>query len=121
MVTPSPCVRGRRVVETLGLVLGNTVAARPVGQDLIARWKKLLGGEIEPYSELLAEACGEAVDRMIAEARRLGGNAVLDVDFATTHLMGSAAEIIAYGNAVVLEEPGTELVPPRRSPKGRPS
>jgi uncharacterized protein YbjQ (UPF0145 family) len=103
IVTPGSTVEGQRVVRTLGLVMGNTVATKSVSGHVLARWRSLLGGEVEPYSELTSEASGEAIDRMVAEAERRGANAILDVNFSTTHLMAGAAEILVYGNAVVLD------------------
>jgi uncharacterized protein YbjQ (UPF0145 family) len=104
IVTSGSTVAGRGVLKTLGLVKGNTIRARHVGKDILAGLKNLVGGEIEEYTKMLAEARDQAVDRMIAEAVALGANAVTDVRFSTSYIMGAASEIMAYGTAVVLEE-----------------
>src|ERR687897_672646 len=103
IVTPSAQVAGHRVVRTLGLVYGNTIRARHVGKDILAGLKNLVGGEIQEYTKLMAESREQAIDRMVAVATTRGANAVIDVGFSTSYIMGSASEILVYGNAVVLE------------------
>lgn len=101
--TCSSTVAGKTIVKTLGLVTGNTVRARHVGKDILAVFKNVVGGEIEEYTKLLAESREQSLDRMKAQAKALGANAVVDVRFGTSYVMGSAAEILAYGTAVVIE------------------
>ncbi|MGD2216871.1 MAG: YbjQ family protein [Gemmatimonadales bacterium] len=101
--TPASSVAGYRVVETFGLVFGNTIRARHFGKDILAALKLLVGGEIEEYTKMMAESREQAIDRMNEDARRLGANAVLDVRFTTSYVMSGAAEILAYGNAVKIE------------------
>jgi uncharacterized protein YbjQ (UPF0145 family) len=103
IVTPSAHIAGHRVARTLGLVYGNTIRARHVGKDILAGLKNLVGGEIQEYTKLMAEAREQAIDRMVAVASSRGANAVIDVGFSTSYIMGSASEILVYGNAVVLE------------------
>jgi uncharacterized protein YbjQ (UPF0145 family) len=103
LVTPAPDITGYRTTKTLGLVQGNAVRARHLGKDVLALVKNLAGGEIEEYTKMMAEAREQALDRMLAQARTKGANAIIDVRFGTSYLMGSAAEILAYGNAVLLE------------------
>jgi uncharacterized protein YbjQ (UPF0145 family) len=104
ILTPSPSVEGYKIIKTLGLVEGNTVRARHIGKDILAGLKNLTGGEVEEYTTMIAVAREEALDRMKAEARKLGANAILDVKLGTSYVMGAAAEILAYGNAVVIEK-----------------
>ena len=103
IVTPSAAVAGKRVVKTLGMVKGNTIRARHVGKDILAGLKNLVGGEIEEYTKMMAEAREQATDRMVADAKSLGANAITDMRYSTSYVMGSAAEIVCYGNAVVVE------------------
>ena len=95
---------GKKITRSLGLVRGNTVRARNIGRDILAVLKNNIGGEIEDYTKLLAESRQQAIDRMIEEAKALGGNAVVDMRFATSMVTGMAAEIIAYGTAVYVED-----------------
>ena len=74
-----------------------------MGRDILAVLKNLVGGEIEEYTKMMAESREQAVDRMIAEARELGANAITDVAFATSYMMGAASEILVFGNAVIVE------------------
>jgi uncharacterized protein YbjQ (UPF0145 family) len=104
IVTPAATVAGKHVARSLGLVYGNTIRARHVGKDLLAVLKNLVGGEIQEYTKLMAEAREQAVDRMVASAERTGANAILNVHFTTSYIMGNASEILAYGEAAVLED-----------------
>jgi uncharacterized protein YbjQ (UPF0145 family) len=104
IVTPSAGVTGYRVTKTHGLVKGNTIRARHVGKDILAAFKNIVGGEVEEYTKMMAESREQALDRMIAEARKLGANAVVDVRFSTSYMMQSASEIMAYGTAVNIEK-----------------
>ena len=103
MLTPSAGFAGHRVVRSLGLVRGNTIRARNVGRDIVAALRNLVGGEITEYTKMMAEAREQALDRMRLEAQDLGANAILDIRFSTSYVMGMAAEILVYGNAVILE------------------
>lgn len=104
IVATSGSVNGKEVVETFGMVMGNTIRARWVGTDIVAGLRKIVGGELSEYTDLLSDAREEAVQRMVAEARGLGANAVLDVRFTTAQVMENAAEILAYGTAVKLRK-----------------
>jgi len=104
IVVTTPEVSGRRVVEVLGLVRGNTIRARNVGRDILAVMRNIAGGEVTEYTKMLAEAREQAIDRMTAEAEALGADAVLSVRFQTSMVMSGAAEMLCYGTAVVLEE-----------------
>ncbi len=104
IVVTSPEIAGKRIVKTLGLVRGNTIRARHLGKDIMAGLRNLVGGEIHEYAKLLAESREQSLDRMITEAEQLRANAIVSVRFATSVIMGGAAEMLAYGTAVVLEE-----------------
>lgn len=93
----------RRVVESLGLVRGNTIRARHLGRDVLAILRNMVGGEIRDYTKLLGEAREQSIDRMIEEAEALGADAVIEVRFETSQVMGGAAELLCYGTAVVTE------------------
>lgn len=103
-VTNTESVPGARVARVLGLVQGNTVRAKHVGRDIMAGFKNIAGGELRGYTELLTESRNEATQRMIAQAQQMGANAVVNVRFTTASIAGGAAEMYAYGTAVVLEQ-----------------
>jgi uncharacterized protein YbjQ (UPF0145 family) len=96
-------VPGRRVLKHLGLVQGSTVRAKHVGKDLFAGLKNIVGGELKAYTELLQESREEATQRMVKQAEAAGANAILNIRYATSSITAGAAEIFAYGTAVVLE------------------
>ncbi|AEA46726.1 YbjQ family protein [Archaeoglobus veneficus] len=105
IVTNTENVPGYGIVEILGIVFGNTVRAKHVGKDIIAGLKNIVGGEIEEYTEMFADARKESLNRMINEAKKLGADAVVNVRFATSQTMAGAAELLAYGTAVKLRKP----------------
>lgn len=96
-------IPGRKVTKHLGMVQGNTVRAKHAGRDIMAGFKNIFGGELKGYTELLQEARVEAVDRMVQQAEAVGANAVLNVRFSTSSITAGAAELFAYGTAVILE------------------
>ena len=102
IVVNTEFVPGKTIVEVKGLVQGNTVRAKHVGRDIAAGLKNIFGGELSGYTELLIESRREAVSRMIAQAQELGANAILNVRFATSSITAGAAELYAYGTAVVV-------------------
>jgi uncharacterized protein YbjQ (UPF0145 family) len=95
---------GYRIVETLGIVRGSTVRVRHIGNDILAGFKNLVGGEISEYTELMSDAREQAIDRMVADAESLNGDAILSVRFTTSMLMRGASEILAYGTAVRVQK-----------------
>ena len=102
IVVNTETISGLTIVETKGLVQGNTVRAKNFGRDIAAGFKNLVGGELKGYTELLTEARREATSRMMAQAQELGANAIVNVRFATSAITAGAAEIMAYGTAVVV-------------------
>ncbi len=94
---------GKTVKEHLGLVQGSSVRAKHAGRDIMAGFKNLFGGELKGYTELLQESREEATERMIAQAKSVGANAVLNVRYSTSSIAAGAAEIYVYGTAVILD------------------
>jgi len=103
ILTTLQSLPGYRIVRVIGLVKGNTIRARDIGKDFIAVLKNITGGEIEEYTKMIAESREQAIDRLINEADNLNADAVIGVRFGTTSVMNGAAEILAYGTAVVIE------------------
>lgn len=96
-------VPGREIVEHYGLVAGSTIRAKHVGKDIMASLKNLFGGELTGYTELLNESRLEATERMIAQAKKRGANAIINIRFSTSSVAQGAAEIYVYGTAVKVE------------------
>lgn len=90
-------------VETLGIVSGSTVQSVHLGKDIAASFKTLVGGELSSYTDMLREARAIATDRMMAEARQMGADAVVGIRYASASVTQGAAEIMAYGTAVRLK------------------
>jgi uncharacterized protein YbjQ (UPF0145 family) len=101
-LTTLETVPGKTITRHIGLVQGSTVRAKHVGRDILAGLKNIVGGELKSYTALLAESRNEALDRMVEQARAAGANAVVNVRFATSNIAAGAAEVMAYGTAVVV-------------------
>ena len=103
MLSNVETIPGKTIVQSLGVVTGSTVRAKNIGKDFLAGLKNIVGGELTGYTELLQESRNEAMGRMMQECLSRGGNAVVNVRFATSAVAGGAAELFAYGTAVVVQ------------------
>jgi len=106
IVVNTETIPGHTIRQIKGLVQGNTIRAKHLGRDFAAGLKNLVGGELVGYTELLVEARRQALERMLAQAEQLGANAVVNVRFTTSAITQGAAELYAYGTAVVVEPGG---------------
>jgi uncharacterized protein YbjQ (UPF0145 family) len=104
MLLNSAEVPGRATREILGLVQGHTVFAIWIGKDLSAIVRLILGGELTEYTEMMGMARTTATNRMVAQAAKMGADAVINVRYMTTSVIGSAAELLVYGTAIKLGE-----------------
>lgn len=104
MIVTADFIAGKKIVKTLGMVKGNTIRARNIGRDITALLKNITGGEIEEYTKLMGESREQALGRMIEDAESKGANAIIDVDFSTSYIMAQAAEVLAFGTAVIVED-----------------
>lgn len=96
-------IQGKEIGKVLGLARGNTVRARALGKDIMAMLRNVVGGEVTEYTKMIAESREQALDRMVENAKALGANAVVNVRFGTSMVMSGAAEILAYGTAVIIK------------------
>lgn len=103
LMSTTETIEGKKIVKHLGLVKGNTIRARHLGRDIMAGLRNIVGGEITDYTKMMAESREQALDRMTEDAQNLGANAIVGVKFATSMVMQSASEILAYGTAVIVE------------------
>lgn len=99
IMTTTPDIPGKKI-EVIDVVRGNTIRARWFGRDIAAGLKTLVGGEIKSYTDMLTKARDEAVDRMVAEAKKLKADGIVNIRFATSDVMQGAAEVMVYGTAV---------------------
>lgn len=86
--------------EVLGLVRGSSMRATHLGRDILASLRKLVGGDVTEYADLLKNARERAIKEMTKEAEDLGANAVIAVRFSTASISSGAAEVIVYGTAI---------------------
>ena len=102
MVT-TDSVPGKQIVEVKGLVKGSTVRSKHIGKDISASFKTIVGGELNGYNEMLIEARQIAIGRMVEDAKVQGANAIVGLRLMSSSVMAGAAEMVAYGTAVVVK------------------
>ncbi len=100
IVTTTENIPNKEITEIIGIARGSTVRARNIGRDIFAGLKNIVGGEIEEYTKLQAEAREQALQRMTEDAEKLNADAVVNVRIATSLIMQGASEVMAYGTAV---------------------
>lgn len=103
-VITSENITASRTIKVLGTARGSTVRAKHIGRDFMAEIKNIVGGELKGYTELLAEGREEAIFRMQIDAYNMGANCIICTRIATSTLTGGAAEILAYGTAITIED-----------------
>ena len=103
IVVNTDFIPGRKIKISIGMVRGNTIQAKSIGKDFKAGLRHMVGGEIKEYTVMLSESREIALKRMIDKATKMNADAVINVRFMTSAIMGGAAEILAYGTAVKLE------------------
>jgi len=104
IVVNSSDIPGVEIEKAIGLVRGNTIRAKHIGKDIMAALRNIVGGEVKEYTEMISDAREEALERMMDEAESLSADAVVNVRFTTSQVMGGAAEILVYGTAVKLKK-----------------
>lgn len=106
ILTTQDELSGHEITATLGVVRGNSVRARHLGKDILAGFRNMVGGEIDEYTKLLAEAREQAIDRMVENAKSMGADGIVCIRFTTSSIMQAAAELFVYGTAVKLRKTG---------------
>ena len=104
LVLATETIPGKGIKEVKGLVKGSTVRCKNIGKDITASFKNLVGGEMTSYTEMLTEARQIAIGRMVDEAESLGANAIIGMRLVSSSLTAGAAEMVAYGTAVIYED-----------------
>lgn len=103
ILTTTETVPNKEVTEIIGIARGSTVRARHIGRDITAIFKAIVGGEVSEYTKLQADSREQALQRMAADAKQHGADAIVGVRITTSMVMNGAAEISAYGTAVKLK------------------
>ena len=96
-------IQGKEIKEDKGIVKGSTVRCKNIGSDITASFKNLVGGEMSGYNDMLTEARQIAIGRMVDEAEAIGANAIIGMKLMSSAVAAGAAEMVAYGTAVVVE------------------
>ena len=104
LLSTTEIIPGFEIVECIGIARGNTIRAKHIGKDIVAGFRNMVGGELNEYTKMIAEAREQACDRMIADAREMGADAVVGMRFTTSMVTQGAAEVLAFGTAVRLKQ-----------------
>ena len=104
LVTTTENIVGYRVVEVKGQVFGLVVRSRGLAGNIMAGLRSIIGGEITEYTSLLEEARRHAIDRMVKNAKAMGGNAVVMMRVDSSEMGQTMSEIVADGTVVVVEK-----------------
>lgn len=86
--------------ELLGIVTGSTIQSKNAIHDFGAEMKSIFGGELRSYTNLMEQSRRQAQERMVAEAQKLGADAIIGVRFTTSAIMAQASEVLMYGTAI---------------------
>ena len=103
IISTTDFIPGKEIREIIGIVRGNTIQAKSIGKDIKAGFRHMAGGEIKEYTDMLTEAREISLKRMEEKAEELDADAIINLRFTTSAIMGGAAEILAYGTAVKLK------------------
>lgn len=103
IIVTTDSIVGKEIIEVKGLVKGSTVRSKHIGNDIGASLKTIVGGEINSYNEMLMESRQIAIGRMVEDAENLGANAIVGLRLMSAAVMAGAAEMVAYGTAVVVK------------------
>lgn len=112
ILSSTESIYGKKITKHLGLVRGTSIRTRHLGHDILAKLRGLVGGEIHEYTKLMAESREQVLDRMMDDARELGGNGIVGIRFSTSQVTSGAAELMVYGTAVYVED-ASELIDDR--------
>lgn len=102
IVTTTETIPNEKIKEIIGIARGSTIRAKHIGKDILAMVKQIIGGELKGYTEMMNEAREEALQRMIDHGKAMNADAIINVRFMSSEIMPGAAEMMAYGTAVVL-------------------
>lgn len=106
LVVTTETIPTKEIIEVKGYVKGSSIRSKHIGKDIGSAIKSLVGGELNSYNQMLDEAREIAINRMIEDARRKGANAIVGVRLMSSSVVSGAAEMVAYGTAVLVEEAG---------------
>ncbi len=104
LIGSSNSISNVEIKEHIGIVQGSAVRGRNIGVDFLARLKNIVGGEVEEYSRLLQQTRDQAVERMMADAKNKGANAIICFRIQSSTIAQGASEVVAYGTAVTIED-----------------
>ena len=105
IVTTTPSVEGKKIVEYKGIVFGEVVSGVNFLKDFAAGMRNFFGGRSGSYEEELLAARTQALEEMEKRAEAMGANAVVGVDVDCEVLGADNGRLMVSvsGTAVVCE------------------
>jgi uncharacterized protein YbjQ (UPF0145 family) len=105
ILTTTPSVQGRSIVEYKGVVFGEVIAGVNFLRDIAASVRNFIGGRSSSYEEELISARTKAMEEMAARAAKLGADAVvgIDLDYEVLGTDNGMLMVTASGTAVKLD------------------
>ena len=104
ILTTTPTIEGRQIVEYKGVVFGEVIAGVDFLRDIAASIRNFVGGRSGSYEEELINARAQAMDEMQQRAASLGADAVvgIDIDYEVLGSNNGMLMVTASGTAVKL-------------------
>ena len=105
ILTTTPTVEGRTIVEYKGVVFGEVIVGVNFLKDFAASIRDIVGGRSNTYEQALVNARATAMEELSQRARVMGADAVvgIDIDYEVLGQGGGMLMVTASGTAVKLE------------------
>lgn len=105
LCTTTAVIEGKKITAYKGLVTGEVILGANIFKDFMAGIRDIVGGRSGSYESTLREARQAAINEMMAEATRLGANAIvgIDIDYETVGKAGSMLMVSVSGTAVIID------------------
>lgn len=105
ILTTTPAVEGRKIVEYKGIVFGEVINGVDFIKDFAAGLTNFFGGRSGSYEGELVQAREAALRELSERAKKMGADAVvgIDIDYEVLGQANNMLMVTASGTAVVLD------------------
>lgn len=103
LLSTTPTLEGGRIIRYNGIVTGEVILGANIFRDLFASIRDIVGGRAGSYETVLRDGRNTAFQEMMAEAQRLGANAIVGIDIDYETLGKSMLMVSVSGTAVTVE------------------
>ncbi|WP_457642269.1 YbjQ family protein [Persephonella sp.] len=102
IVVTTDSIEGKRIIDYKGIVSREAVIGVNIIRDVFAKVRDIVGGRSGAYEKELINAREQILEELKDEARKLGANAIIGVNF-NYEMYQSMLLISVWGTAVVVE------------------